>query len=211
MELLVFLASAVVISLSGVMAPGSVTAATIAHGTRSKNAGALIAIGHGIIEIPLIFLIMFGLAALFEATAFKIVVGLAGGGFLVWMGVDMLRKMDRPDNEPERTSGAGAVFTGFILSITNPYFLLWWASVGLNLAMQARKLGIIALVLFALVHWLCDLVWLNILATASFKGSALMGPKNRKIVLAFCAAALVIFGIKFIYDATTVVSILIWW
>ncbi|MCK5175215.1 MAG: LysE family transporter [Planctomycetes bacterium] len=211
MELLAFLAGAVVISLSGVMAPGSVTAAAIAHGSRSKNAGALIAIGHGIIEIPLIFLIMFGLSALFEAMTFRITVGLIGGSFLVWMGAEMLRQMNKTDREPERTSAAGAVVTGLILSATNPYFLLWWASVGLNLALQARKLGIIAFVLFALVHWLCDLVWLSLLSTASFKGSALIGRKNRMFILAFCAAALIVFGVKFIHDAAALAAFLIWW
>lgn len=211
MELLAFLAGAVVISLSGVMAPGSVTAAAIAHGSRSKNAGALIALGHGIIEIPLIFLIMFGLSVLFEAMAFRITVGLIGGSFLVWMGTQMLRQMNKTDREPERTSAAGAVLTGLILSATSPYFLLWWASVGLNLALKARQLGIIAFVLFALVHWLCDLVWLSLLSTASFKGSTLIGPKNRTYILAFCAAALIVFGVKFIHDAAALATFLIWW
>ncbi|MCK4958276.1 MAG: LysE family transporter [Planctomycetes bacterium] len=211
MELLVFLAGAVVISLSGVMAPGSVTAAAIAHGSRSKNAGALIALGHGIIEIPLIFLIMFGLSVLFEAMAFRITVGLIGGSFLVWMGAEMLRQMNKADCEPERTSAAGAVVTGLVLSATNPYFLLWWASVGLNLALQARKLGIIAFVLFALVHWLCDLIWLSLLSMASFKGSTLIGPKNRTYLLAFCATALIVFGVKFIHDAAALAAFLIWW
>ena len=185
------------------MAPGSVTAATIAQGTRSKHAGALIAVGHGIIEIPLIFLIMLGLGAILEAHFVKIAIGLAGGAFLIWMGAQMLRQVRKADFAPEKAYTTGPVLTGFILSISNPYFLLWWASLGLNLAMKAKELGIIAFALFAFIHWLCDLVWLEILSTASFKGTTLLGPKSQRIVLAVCGAALIVFGAMFAADAVS--------
>jgi threonine/homoserine/homoserine lactone efflux protein len=199
--LLKFLISAVVISLSGVMAPGAVTAATIAQGTRSKHAGALIAIGHGIIEIPLIFFIMLGLGTILKAHGVKITIGLSGGAFLVWMGGQMLRQIRKADFAPEKTYTTGSIATGFILSISNPYFLLWWASVGLNLAMKARTFGIGAFALFAFIHWLCDLIWLEILSSASFKGTTLLGLKAQRIVLAICGAALIFFGAMFGYDA----------
>lgn len=47
--ILVFGAEAAGISLSGVMAPGVITAATLAAGTRNPHAGALVAVGHGIV------------------------------------------------------------------------------------------------------------------------------------------------------------------
>jgi threonine/homoserine/homoserine lactone efflux protein len=199
--LIKFLIGAVVISLSGVMAPGAVTAATIAQGTRSKHAGAFIAVGHGIIEIPLIFFIMLGLGTILEIHFVKIGIGLAGGAFLVWMGSQMLRQIRKPDFAPEKTYTTGPIITGFILSISNPYFLLWWASVGLNLAMEAKSFGITAFALFAFIHWLCDLVWLEILSAASFKGTTLLGPKGQRIILAICGAALVIYGAMFAYNA----------
>ena len=126
--LIKFLISAVGLSLSGVMSPGAVTAATIAHGTHSKHAGALIAVGHGIIEIPLIFLIMLGLGTILKIHFVEIAIGLAGGVFLIWMGSQMLRQIRRPDFAPEKTYTTGPIATGFILSISNPLFLLWWAS-----------------------------------------------------------------------------------
>ena len=201
-NVLIFLASAVVISLSGVMAPGTVTAATIAQGTRSKNAGALIAIGHAVIEIPLIFLLILGFGVVLKSQKVQIAIGIAGGLFLLWMGLQLIRDIRKAEYNSADSYKTGPVLTGFILSIGNPYFLLWWATVGLNLALRARSLGVLALVLFAIVHWLCDLVWLHLLAWASFKGSALLSPIRQKIVFGICAAALFFFGVKFIYDAT---------
>jgi threonine/homoserine/homoserine lactone efflux protein len=207
-DILIFLASAVLISLSGVMAPGALTAATIAQGTRSKNAGALIAIGHAVIEIPLIFLLILGFDVFLKSVNIRIFIGIAGGLFLLWMGIQMLRGLRKAEYSIAGSHKTGPVLTGFILSVSNPYFLLWWATVGLNLALKAQALGALALVLFAVVHWLCDLVWLYLLAWASFKGSVLLGSGNRKIVFGVCGAVLLLFGVKFVYDAARLMSAL---
>lgn len=56
-----FLVTTVAISLSGVMAPGPITAATLAAGTRSRHAGVLVALGHLVIELPLVLLLVAGI------------------------------------------------------------------------------------------------------------------------------------------------------
>jgi len=203
MSTLTFLSGAVVISLSGVMAPGALTAATIAQGTRSKNAGVLIAIGHAIIEIPLIFLLILGFGVVLKSQKTQIAIGIAGGLFLLWMGIGMLRNLRKAEYTSSQGSETGPVMTGLILSVSNPYFLLWWATVGLNLALKAQSLGAFALVLFTIVHWLCDLVWLHALAWASFKGSVLLSARRQKIVFGICGTALLFFGLKFVYDASS--------
>lgn len=94
--------------------------------------------------------------------------------------------------------------TGVLLSATNPLFLLWWAAVGLALVMKAGKLGLLALVLFVIVHWLCDVVWLSFLSLAAFythKGTGLLGETIQKGILLCCGTALLFFGGRFIWDA----------
>ena len=75
--------------------------------------------------------------------------------------------------------------------------------VGLALSSKALTFGRLAFALFALVHWLCDLVWLEALSWASFKGSRLLGPRSQRVVLAVCAVALIVIGLLFLYDAGT--------
>jgi threonine/homoserine/homoserine lactone efflux protein len=200
-KLLFFLSKVFVISLSGVMAPGPVTAAAIAMGARSQHAGALIAIGHGIIEFPLMILIMLGMDKILKSTSTQIVIGLAGGTFLLIMAIRMLRSLKATENQKSKAAKSGPVVTGVILSAGNPYFLLWWATVGLTLATTATQLGIWAFVLFAVLHWLCDLVWLEVLSWASFKGSVLLGARSQRIVLLICSVALLVFGLFFVYNA----------
>ena len=206
MTLVFFLLKTVMISLSGVMAPGAVTTAAIAQGARRRWAGVLMSIGHSIVEVPLIFLIMFGLGVLFQAMAFKIAVGLLGGGFLIWMGLGMLRQPDDGNAISGAVGATGPLMTGLILSLSNPYFILWWATVGLNLTLEARGLGWTAFLLFALVHSLCDLVWLTILSFASFHGTNVFGPRIQKIVLQVCGVALGLFGISFMVRAVALLG-----
>lgn len=206
MELLFFLAQVVGISLSGVMMPGPVTAAAIAMGARNRFAGALMAVGHGIIEFPLMILIILGLDTILKSAATKIVIGFAGGLFLVVMAIQMLRSLKSIERQEVKVTKSGPVVAGIVLSGGNPFFLIWWASVGLNLAITATGFGIWAFVLFAIVHWLCDLIWFSVLSWASFKGSGLLGGRSQRIVLVICSLALLGFGLFFIYNAATTLA-----
>jgi threonine/homoserine/homoserine lactone efflux protein len=202
MELVFFLIKAVGVSLSGVMMPGPVTAAAIAAGARNRHAGALMAAGHGIVEFPLMILIASGMKWILESNQARIVIGLAGGTFLIIMAVGMLRS-PKDGRKTQATTGRGApLLAGVILSGGNPYFFVWWATVGLALATTAVGLGVWAFVLFAIVHWLCDLVWLEALSWASFKGSVLLSPRRQKISLLVCGIALLGFGLLFIGGAS---------
>jgi len=200
-SLLFFLFEVVVISLSGVMAPGPVTAAAIGMGARSRYAGLLIAVGHGIVEFPLMILIVLGAGRILKLPTAQIAIGMVGGMFLLIMAIQMLSGLRSAEKQQVQAAKSAPVLAGIILSAGNPYFLLWWATVGLALATTATGIGIWAFVLFAIVHWLCDLVWLGVLSWASFKGSVLLGPRRQRIVLMICSAVLLAFGLFFIYNA----------
>ncbi len=201
MNLFLFLVQVVTISLSGVMAPGPVTAAAIAMGARNRFAGTIIAVGHSIVEFPLMILIVVGADKLLKWEPFQIVIGLAGGAFLWFMAVGMLKSLSISEVQQLTNTKSGPLVAGIVLSGGNPYFLLWWATIGLALATTAASLGIWAFALFAIVHWLCDLVWLQALSWASFKGSVLLGPRSQRIVLFICSCALFAFGVFFVYNA----------
>lgn len=204
-----FLLSAVVISLSGVLAPGPITVATLAAGARHRHAGAMITLGHALVELPLILLIAAGIASFLQSAASRAVIGLAGGAVLVLMGIQLLLTARRGTSDSAAPVQRHPLMIGIVLSAANPYFLVWWATVGLALTTQAWELGAIALVLFVLVHWLCDLGWLEFLSQAGFKGSEVFGRRAQFVVSVVCGILLFAFGIKFLYDAGIGVSYLL--
>ena len=200
-NLFTFLLSAITISLSGVMAPGPMTAATLAAGARHRHAGLSMAIGHAMVEFPLLLLIVAGLGRFFQIENVKIVIGVVGGAFLMVLGFQMLRDARKPVRLAVPFTGRSTLVTGILLTAGNPYFLLWWATVGLALATQASRFGILAFVLFGIIHWLCDVVWLEILSQTSFKGARVFAERSQRIVLTICGVALLIFAAKFLFDA----------
>ena len=199
MALLFFLLKVIVISLSGALAPGPVTAAAIGMGSSDRLAGVQMALGHGIVEFPLMALLLLGVGRFLKLRHVRIVIGLAGGGFLVFLAIQMLQGLGSSSAEAVQTTGSNPLVAGILLSAGNPYFLIWWATVGLTLITMAKNsFGLWAFGLMALAHWSCDLVWLAILSWASFEGSVLLGPTGQQVVLAVCAAAMLGFGLYFI-------------
>ncbi len=200
-ELLTFLAQVVVISLSGVMAPGAITAATLAAGMRRRHAGAMIAVGHGVVELPLIIGIVLGVAPLLKIEGVRVGIGLAGGAIMLWMAVGLFRTLRTPAFQAVAAPQRHPVWIGIVLTATNPFFLVWWAIVGLKLSADAIELGLVAFVLFAVVHWTCDLIWLETLTVASYSGTRLLGPVVQKVILVVCGIAMAMFGGYFLGTA----------
>ena len=201
MELVWFLIQVFIISISGAMQPGPVTATAITMGTRSRWAGSLLAVGHGIFEFPLMVLIIFGLGTIFQMTPSQIIIGIAGGLALLYMAYGMFKTASHPVAVQAGARKDKPILAGIVLTLSNPYFLIWWATVGLGLATNATKFGLYAFVLFAIVHWLVDFMWVTALSFTSFHGTTLFGPKVQQRVTQVCAIAMLFFGLFFLYKA----------
>src|SRR5512143_2463185 len=115
MPYLIFLSEAVLISLSGVMAPGPITAVAVGRGSKSPHAGALVAIGHGIVEFPVMAAVFYGVGRVLQIPYVQSVIGALGAAFLVYMGVGMLRSVLRGDTGLE-ASDRSPVLAGVVLS-----------------------------------------------------------------------------------------------
>ena len=201
MNILIFLLGVFGISFSGAMSPGPVTTASISLGTKNRHAGLLIALGHAIVEFPLILLLTIGLGKLVTTDTARIVTGIIGGVVLLYMAYGLANDIRKGIHlDKARNNRHGALMTGAILSVSNPYFLIWWATIGINMATRAIGYGYWLLPIFAVVHWLTDLIWFYILSWTSFKGASIFGRRGMTITLIICAALLAGFGIFFIAD-----------
>ena len=185
------LLSVVAISFSGVMMPGPMFAVTLAKSYRSPWAGTQIALGHAVIEVPLILLIYFGFARFFENSIVQLVLSILGGGMIIWLGIGMFRARSKVVREgkdlPYSAFTAGILTSGF-----NPFFLLWWATIGSMLIMRIAEFGVGGLTVFIVVHWLCDLVWLSFVSVLVYKSRSLWGQKFQEWV--FIASSLILAG-----------------
>ena len=196
--MLAALGTVIVTSLSGVMAPGPMFAVTLAKSLKSPWAGALVSLGHAVIEVPLILLVYFGLAQFFENEVVGLVLGVLGGAMIIWMGIGLFRARREMAREGKDTT-YNAFVAGILMSGLNPFFLVWWVTVGSLLLMNfLDAVGTWGLPLFIIVHWLCDLVWLSLVSVVIYRTRTFWGPRIQEWVFIVLAVVLLYFGGQFV-------------
>ena len=198
-EIAAVLGSVIFISFSGVMMPGPMFAVTLAKSYKTPFAGAQISLGHAVVEVPVILLIYFGFARFFEADTVQLVLSLAGGAMIVFMGISMYMARHRVVTQG-RDVPYNAFVAGIVMSGLNPFFLIWWATVGSMLIMKVTPYGLPFFALFILVHWLCDLVWLSGISAAVYKTHSWWSGRLQLWVFIFNSLFLAGFGLYFIYS-----------
>jgi threonine/homoserine/homoserine lactone efflux protein len=202
--MLPILLSVVVISLSGVMMPGPMFAVTLAKSFKSPFAGVQISLGHAVIEVPVILLIYFGFAQIFEDKLVQIILSLAGGAMIVWLGVAMFRARASVIREGKDLSYS-AFTAGIITSGLNPFFLLWWATVGSLLVVRFLEFGLGGLAIFTISHWLVDLLWLSFVSVLVYRTHRFWGQRFQEGVFIATSLLLVGFGVWFMVSGIQII------
>jgi len=200
-----------VVGLSGAMMPGPLLTVTITESaSRGFRAGPLLILGHGILELSLTVAFVFGLNQIFTFPAVKGAIGLIGGAVLLWMGQGIFReayrrnfkinptRMSNPASSP-RKSLWKPVSTGAVVSLSNPYWILWWATVGASYIIISLKQGTLGLISFYTGHISSDLVWYSIVAGLIASGRKFFTNRLYRGILLFCGGFLIVFAFYFLY------------
>ncbi|MCX8189191.1 MAG: LysE family translocator [Nitrososphaeria archaeon] len=190
------------VSASGALAPGPLTASSVAVGAKESWKGGLnIALGHTIIEFPLVLAIAFGLGSFFQISFVKLTLGFVGGVFLLFFGYLTLKdalKVKEFSSSNVTPKYNSSIFVGIALTAFNPYFIAWWISVGSALLLESVSvITLSAIILFYLAHVWLDYFWLILMSkVGSFSKINL---KVYKIILILLAVMIIYFGTELIY------------
>ena len=147
--LLAIFTSSFVIALSGALMPGPLLTVTISESTRrGAIAGPMMILGHAILELTLVIALLTGMAPFLKQENVFIAIALIGGSVLFWMAISMFRNLPNLslNFEVESEKPKNLIFAGILLSLANPYWTIWWASIGLGYIMHSIKFGIAGVV-----------------------------------------------------------------
>lgn len=186
------------LSLSGVMAPGPVTAVALDRGKRAPYAGLFISLGHGIIEIPLMIVLYWGIGFIFEIPLIQKSIYLFGAVFLFLMSLQIIRSISSPIEKNPAARSSSNIRAGVLLSLANPHFFVWWATIGTALILRSFEYGVIFFIIFAAVHWGCDIIWLLFVSFFSYKTHRTFGKKFRIFLSIACFCLLIGFSAFFL-------------
>jgi threonine/homoserine/homoserine lactone efflux protein len=209
MELVALFLNSFLIGFSGAMMPGPLLAVDIAETPRHGwKAGPLLCIGHAVAEIGVVVVLAFGIAALSSNPIVTRGIGVVGGAALLLMGGSMAyetlaQRISYEVTASDQPAGFRLAGKGITASLSNPYWFIWWVTVGLALMVQAQEYGIIGPIVFYFGHILSDFVWYTFVSVLLWKGRKLIMGPGLKVLLLCCAAFLLYLGGVFIYDGWT--------
>jgi threonine/homoserine/homoserine lactone efflux protein len=195
--------SSFLIALSGALMPGPLLTVTVSESSRRGiSTGPLMILGHGILELVLVVALLSGLAPILLRDDVFIIIALAGGVILLWMAFSMIKELPnlRLDLEVKKEKERNLIAAGIVLSAANPYWLIWWASIGLGYIVYSAKFGLIGVVAFFLGHILADLGWYAVISYGVVKGKHLFSNKGYRRLIGGCAVFLILFSGYFLYS-----------
>ena len=187
-----------VIGLTGALAPGPTLVATINASIRGRwTTGLKISLGHMIVEFFLVILILLGLATL--ALPYTTAIAGIGGIALVVFGVLTIlgsRKASLGNSLIQPVTNP--YVAGLMTSAANPYFWIWWLSIGSAMVIAGLEGGLVLVGAFMFGHWTADTAWYTVVSTSVSKGRTILSETAYKKTIVLCGIFLIIFGIYYI-------------
>jgi threonine/homoserine/homoserine lactone efflux protein len=163
--------------------------------------GPKVTFGHILVESALVLLTVFGLSVIFSQ--YTTVIAVIGGIALVAFGVLTVRgsRTAVMTGEGGDETTARPVVAGVVTSLSNPYFWIWWFTVGSALLVSTMAGGIQNAVAFIIGHWSADLAWLTLVSSGVHKGRFFLGPRKYRLILMVCGLFLIGFGLYYTLSA----------
>src|SRR6187200_2359345 len=218
MNMLELAGEVILLSASGVLSPGPLFFINLIYGSRQgSHAGIKIAYGHTIVELPLIIILALGLSNfsylhLTSKENLKII-GLIGGVSITLFSLIQVRSITKRNavESADTVSNKnylfkinskrnGPIILGIIFSALNPFFLIWWSTIGLKLISDSIflfgvVLGILCTFFF---HIWMDYAWLMVTSYMISKGILILKTKFYYVLLLVLSIVLALYGLYMI-------------
>ena len=229
MDILEFAGEVIVLSTSGVLSPGPLFLANLIYGSnQGYYAGIKIANGHMTAELLLIILLsssLFGFSFFTAGPGALRIVGMIGGIAIMLFAIaqilniikkvgyaaDVINKNNIQDIEYKssyfslldkisRKVNLGPLIVGVVFTAMNPFFVIWWLTVGIKLISDSIYLfGIVeGVFLLFLFHIWMDYAWLAVTAYLISKGWSIVKMRSYRLFVICINIILISYGFYFL-------------
>ena len=200
--------AAFIFGFSGALSPGPVLVAVIETTPKyGKWTGFLFILGHSILEIVVIIAIFYNLAAFLSIPIVYFIFCTIGGVILFYLGFVTIKNINEYSIEKEfavtefdESKLKHPIIQGIILSISNPFFLIWWGTAGLSniISLNVFIFGILGAITYFFGHVSSDFLWYDIISFSVYYGKKIITDKVYKILLICCSSLFFYFCFKFV-------------
>lgn len=214
MNLLEIFGNSFLVGLSGALMPGPLLVVALARTpANGPKTGPAITLGHGIVELITVIILAYGLAALVrDQPMIARSIAVVGGTALLLMSVMMffeIRKGGRLKSDSGfeslrlPVSQARLVRDGALATISNPYWFVWWATIGSTFIIESLDSGAAGPPVFFVGHILSDLAWYSFVTFALWQGKSFLTGRRFQALIGGCALFLLWMAGWFIYRGLT--------
>lgn len=195
-----------IVTFSGAASPGPVLTITLAESAkRGFKVGPLIVLGHAILEIPVVIAVAVGFAQFLKQPLVVKTIGFIGGIVLLWLSWLTYLESKKVFSLEVGNTGISCWWDlpvkGILTSLSNPYWFLWWATIGLAYLTISMKAGLWGVVVFYFAHILADFVWYSFVSFMMASSKRFISGRIYKGLLITCSIFLAVFAIYFFYTA----------
>jgi threonine/homoserine/homoserine lactone efflux protein len=195
-----FAVEVIFLSASGVLSPGPLFFANLIYGSRQGFRGGILMLSFGLFH--------FSMTSVAHNATLKSIELLGGIAIIIFSILQIRSVVIRenntiPGNHIDRAKYSLSnkpILGGIIFSLLNPFFLVWWFTVGLKIISDSISLfGIVlgSLAVFIFHIWM-DYVWLGGTSFLVQKGISILDVRFYNIFLLGLSILLVIFGLYWI-------------
>jgi threonine/homoserine/homoserine lactone efflux protein len=172
---------------------------------KGYKAGTSVVFGHVVAETGMVVLLGLGLSQIIGLKAPFIAICVIGGAFLVLLGINLIKngqgKASIQTAAEKPTLAYGPIYNGIITSLSNPFFFMWWFTIGAAFVFAGLRLaGLVGLAAFLIGHWASDFSWYGFVSISADRGAAIAGDRAYRIVLMSCGVFLSILGLGFVLN-----------
>ena len=204
---------AMLVGFSGALVPGPMLTLTISSvAEKGFWTSVFIVIGHSILELAVVIAFLLGILKYLENPLIIKIIGILGGAFLLYMGVDILvsvfkkkfiinfKSMLGKKTMTGRSTGI-IILKGLLVSLANPYWWVWWLTIGAAFMIRSVKFEFVGVSSFFVGHISADFIWYLFIGFLISTGRKFFNQKIYNGILIACSIFLFYLGARFIVDA----------
>jgi len=202
-----------IVAFSGALVPGPMLTLVISSVARKGFwTSFFIVVGHSLLELVVVIGFFLGILKFLDNPLIAKIIGLLGGIFLLYMGIDIVVSIfkkkftiDFKSVLKQRTitgkSTMTVIFKGILISLMNPYWFIWWISIGAAFLLKSVEFNMAGISSFYIGHISADFIWYLFIGFLVNTGRRFFNQKIYNGILIACSIFLFYLGIRFIIEA----------
>ena len=202
-----------IVGFSGALVPGPMLTLVISSVAKKGFwTSFFIVVGHSLLELVVVISFFLGILKHLESPLITKIIGILGGALLLYIGVDIIISVfkkkytiDFKSMLKQRTitgkSTGTVILKGILISLMNPYWYIWWISIGAAFLIKSVEFKTLGVSSFYVGHISADFIWYLFIGFLVNTGRRFFNQKIYNSILIACSIFLFYLGIKFIIDA----------